>query len=69
MTNYSGEEPCSRCFHKKVCEAKKCLNEIQYSTTHPYFNIQIECTEFYNERLATIERLATMFERIEESES
>ena len=63
MTKYTGEEPCCRCFHKKVCEAKHCLNEIQFSTTHPYFNIEVKCNEYYNERLAT------MVERIEGSES
>lgn len=47
--NYSDKEPCCRCIHKKVCGAKHCLNEIQYSTTHPYFTIEVKCTEYYNE--------------------
>lgn len=51
---YEGEEPCCRCIHKKVCSARECLNEIQYSTTHPYFDIEVKCTEFYNEQLATM---------------
>ena len=51
---YDREEPCCRCIHKKVCSARKCLNEIQYSTTHPYFRIEVKCAEFYNERLATM---------------
>ena len=51
---YEGEEPCCRCIHKNVCGARSCLNEIQYSTTHPYFNIEVKCTEFYNKRLATM---------------
>lgn len=54
---YEGEEPCCRCIHKNVCGAKSCLNEIQYSTTHPYFNIDVKCTEFYNSgRYHTCER-------------
>ena len=60
---YKGQEPCCRCIHKNVCGAKKCLNEIQYSVVHPFFDIEVKCTEFYNERLAT------MVERIEGSES
>ena len=52
--NYDGKEPCCRCVHKKVCGAKRCLNEIQYSTSHPYFTIEVKCTEYYNERLATM---------------
>ena len=51
---YEGEEPCCRCIHKNVCGARSCLNEIQYSTTHPYFNIEVKCTEFCNKRLATM---------------
>lgn len=51
---YEGKEPCCRCIHKKVCEATKCLNEIKYTVTHPFFNIKVECTEFYNEHLVTM---------------
>ena len=54
MTNYNGEEPCCRCIHKKVCGAKNCLNETQYATTHPFFRIDIKCSEYYNERIATM---------------
>lgn len=50
---YEGKEPCCRCIHKKVCTATKCLNDIKYTVVHPFFNIRVECTEFYNERLAT----------------
>lgn len=51
---YESKEPCYRCIHKKVCNARHCLNEIEYSTTHPYFVIEVKCTEFYNEHLVTM---------------
>lgn len=51
---YEGEEPCCRCIHKKVCSATRCLNEMKYTVVHPYFNIEVKCTEFYNKRIATM---------------
>lgn len=51
---YEGKEPCCRCIHKKVCSAKRCLNEMKYTVAHPFFNIKVECIEFYNEQLATM---------------
>lgn len=51
---YEGKEPCCRCIHKKVCSATRCLNEMKYTVAHPFFIIKVECTEFYNEQLATM---------------
>lgn len=51
---YKDQEPCCRCFHKNVCTARNCLQEIKYTTTHPFFIIEVKCTEYYNEKLATM---------------
>lgn len=53
---YEGKEPCCRCIHKKVCSATSCLNEIKYTVVHPYFNINVECTEYYSEQLVIYPR-------------
>lgn len=51
---YEKQEPCNRCIHEKVCCAKSTLNDITYTVVHPYFNIQVVCTEFYNKAIATL---------------
>lgn len=60
---YEEKEPCCRCIHKRVCGATSCLNEIKYTVPHPYFKINVECTEFYNEQLATMTERDSIDER------
>ena len=60
---YEGKEPCCRCIHKYVCGATRCLNEIKYTVSHPFFNIHVECTEFYNEQLAAMAERELIEER------
>ena len=42
----TGEIPCEKCVHNKVCSAKSCMKETEVKTTHPYVKVEIGCTEF-----------------------
>lgn len=39
--------PCESCIHNKVCNVRKCFEETDVKTTHPYIKVTLECTEFY----------------------
>ena len=39
--------PCESCIHNKVCNTRKCFEETEVKTTHPYVKVILECTEFY----------------------
>lgn len=39
--------PCESCIHNKVCNTRKCFEETEVKTTHPYIKVILECTEFY----------------------
>lgn len=59
---YEGKEPCCSCIHRKVCNAKICLNELKYTIVHPFFKIKVECTEYYDEQLATMAKTQSIKE-------
>lgn len=42
--------PCEVCIHKKVCNVRKCFEETEVKTTHPFVKVTLACTEFYSEQ-------------------
>lgn len=39
--------PCESCIHNKICSVKKCFEETEIKTTHPYVKVTLECAEFF----------------------
>lgn len=44
---YKGDMPCKECIHKNVCNVKKCFEETENKTTHPFVDIIVKCSEFH----------------------
>ena len=43
---YKGRYPCDTCIHNRVCNVKKCFEETEFTTTHPFVEIVVKCTEY-----------------------
>ena len=46
MNKHVHEIPCDSCAHNKVCTVRKCFEETEIKTTHPYIKVTVECTEY-----------------------
>lgn len=58
--------PCESCIHSKVCSVKKCFEETEVKTTHPYVKVTVECTEFCAKRHLRERELETPFNFVKE---
>lgn len=38
--------PCDTCAHSKVCVARERMPETEIKTTHPFFKVEIRCSEY-----------------------
>ena len=46
MNEHIHEIPCDSCVHNRVCTVRKCFEETEIKTTHPYIKVILACTEY-----------------------